>query len=156
MTYRWGLFLSVVGFGTEAVADAVYIPRRRPILLLKPFLPPYSLYQSKCLLSADETYTAMVYKILTACGSAAASASSAKTKIEDNLPDRGIPKREINVQLVRIKELGSQIDNADAAVVMSGNMPNVDSDVPMVKGINLMTGINEDQVYDELAAALEE
>ena len=96
----------------------------------------------------------MSYKILTACGSAAASASSAKTKINDNLPDRGISKKDISVEIVRIAELKSHIDNADAAVVMSGNMPTIDTDVPMIKGVNLMTGLNEDQVYDELAEAL--
>lgn len=93
----------------------------------------------------------MSYKVLTACGSAAASASTAKSKLEENMPEYGIPKEELAVELVRLGELGSHIDGADLAVLMTGSSVNVETDVPMVKGVPLMTGVGEEQVYEEVA-----
>jgi len=97
----------------------------------------------------------MVYKILTACGSASATSSTAKTKLKDNMPDYGFDKRELDIKTARISDLGSQIDSADAVVIMSGDAPDLDSDVPIIKGVNLMTGFGEDEVYEELADALQ-
>lgn len=96
----------------------------------------------------------MAYKILAACGNAAASASTAKSKLEGNLPNHGLSKNEFSVQIVRIPELQSVADGADAVVVMSGNTPDINTETPLIKGINLMTGINEDEVYSSVVNEL--
>lgn len=96
----------------------------------------------------------MTYKVLAACGSASATSSTAKTKILENMSDYGIDEKELDVSTARIGELGSQADNADAVVVMSGDTPNLDTDVPIIEGVNLMTGFGEDEVYEALADAL--
>lgn len=98
----------------------------------------------------------MAYKVLTACGSAAASASTAKTKLEQNLPDYGIPKRELNIEIVRLGELEGHIDSADLAVLMTGSSKDLDTSVPMVKGVPLMTGVGEDEVYQKVADHLQD
>lgn len=97
----------------------------------------------------------MAYKILAACGSASATSSTAKTKLEENMTDYGFDKRELDITTARIGELPSQIDNADAVVIMSGNAPDLDSDVPIIDGVNLMTGFGEEEVYEELASELQ-
>ncbi|WP_135305569.1 PTS sugar transporter subunit IIB [Haloarcula amylovorans] len=96
----------------------------------------------------------MPYKVLAACGSASATSSAAKSKLEENMTDYGFNKNEISISTARIGELPSQIDNADAVVIMSGNAPDLDSDVPIIDGVNLMTGFGEDEVYEELANEL--
>jgi galactitol-specific phosphotransferase system IIB component len=96
----------------------------------------------------------MAHKILAACGNAAASASTAKSKLEGNLPEHGLPKNDFTVQIVRITELESVVDGADAAVVMSGNVPDINTETPLIKGVNLMTGINEEEVYSSIASEL--
>lgn len=97
----------------------------------------------------------MAYKVLTACGSAAASASTAKSKLEQNMPDYGIPKHELNIEIVRLGELESHIESADVAVLMTGSSKDIDTDVPMVKGVPLMTGVGEDEVYEQVAEHLQ-
>lgn len=97
----------------------------------------------------------MPHKILAACGSASATSSTAKTKLEENMPDYGFAKYDLDISTARITELPSQIDNADAVVIMSGNAPDLDSDVPIIDGVNLMTGFGEEEVYEELASELE-
>lgn len=96
----------------------------------------------------------MPYKILAACGSASATSSTAKSKLEENMPDYGFEKKELNISTARIGELASSIDGADAVVIMSGNKPDLDSDVPIIDGMNLMTGFGEEEVYENLADAL--
>lgn len=96
----------------------------------------------------------MAYKVLAACGSAAASASTAKSKLEENLPEHGLSKNNFSVQIVRIAELQSVADDADVVVVMSGNVPDINTDTPIIKGVNLMTGLNEDEVYDSVVNKL--
>jgi len=87
----------------------------------------------------------MSKNILVACGGAIATSTVAANKIKDLMKRENI---DADINQVRISELDSYKDNADLIVTTA--KVKKDYGVPVVHGVNFITGINEEKVEQEV------
>jgi len=88
--------------------------------------------------------------ILVACGGAVATSTVAADKI-NNLMDR--ENIDADVRQMRISELESNKDDADLIVTTA--KVKKDYGVPVIHGVNFITGINQEKAEQEILNELE-
>ncbi|QIK56919.1 PTS galactitol transporter subunit IIB [Erysipelothrix sp. HDW6A] len=90
-------------------------------------------------------------RVLTICGSGVATSVICANKIRNYCEERNI---NVDVQTISFGELDGLKGDVDVIVPVNGSVQNV-GDIPVVPGINLLTGINEthtlEQIYNYLS-----
>lgn len=87
-------------------------------------------------------------KVLIACGSGIATSTVAQEKIKEILKEAGIPAQITKGTIGQIPSLASDVD-----VVMTTTRYPKPLDKPIVQVFGLISGINEDQVAQEVVDA---
>lgn len=89
-------------------------------------------------------------RILVACGNGIATSTVVASKIKDYADEHGYS---IKIDKTKLLEVRSKGDNYDL-VVTTGNFDGV-LNVPIVKGISLLTGIGQEETLVEIFDKLE-
>jgi PTS system galactitol-specific IIB component len=97
----------------------------------------------------------MKHCILSACGSGIATSSHVATSLRDGLKERGL---EVEIRTCAIQELETLIRTLKPSAIFAPSSddaiaPNV-GDIKIFSGIPLLTGINKNALFDEVAAYL--
>lgn len=87
----------------------------------------------------------MKKRIFVACGGAVATSTVVANKVRDFLKEEAI---DAEVEQCRISELGSHEDQADLFITTA--RVTKEYKVPVIHGVNFITGINEDKTKEEI------
>ncbi len=86
------------------------------------------------------------YRIITLCGSGIASSTICAQKIRAGMKARGL---DVEVKPISYREMSGQIGKVDLVVTITPG-GKVTIDAPVVNGVGLLSGINEQAILDEI------
>ena len=85
-------------------------------------------------------------KILIACGNGIATSTVVASKVKSFLADQGI---EVSTTQTKLMEVQSKVEGYDL-LVTTGQFEGKTGDVPVVKGMSILTGIGADKTMEEI------
>lgn len=88
-------------------------------------------------------------KILVVCGTGAATSTVVAGKVKDFCESQGF---KVDITQGKVTEIKSYADSVD--LVVSTARVDDECKVPVIHALNLLTGINEEKVYDAISDAL--
>lgn len=89
--------------------------------------------------------------ILVVCGNGIASSSIMVAAIEDYLKEQGL---EANVEKASLMDCTTERFNSKDLIVSSTAIDNPDVTTKIIIGVGILTGIGEDEVYEQIKAEL--
>lgn len=95
----------------------------------------------------------MKKKIYLVCATGIATSSMLRMKIQEYLEDRGI---EVDLTTYRVAEMFPDRIEADLIVATTSMPPEVEEKVKCISGLPLLTGIGEEQVFEEIYEAIKD
>ncbi|OTN76008.1 hypothetical protein A5886_001084 [Enterococcus sp. 8G7_MSG3316] len=85
-------------------------------------------------------------RILIACGNGIATSTVVASKVKDYLSDHGV---EASTTQTKLMEVPSKVQDYDL-LVTTGQFEGQTGDVPVVKGMPILTGIGAEQTMEEI------
>lgn len=85
-------------------------------------------------------------RILVACGNGIATSTVVATKVRDYLNENGV---EVSTTQTKLMEVPSKVLDYDL-LITTGQFEGQTGDVPVVKGMAILTGIGIDQTMEEI------
>ncbi|WP_318568741.1 PTS sugar transporter subunit IIB [Salinigranum marinum] len=93
--------------------------------------------------------------VLVVCGTSVATSTVVKEALKEQLPERGVDVG--TIAKGKATEAQSKVSSGDFDLIVTTTSLSEDRfDVPIIQTTAFMTGIGEDEVLDEIAAALSE
>lgn len=89
-------------------------------------------------------------KVYTVCGSGVATSVMCATKIRNYFKEKGL---EVRVEPISFGSLSNGDVSADAIVSVNSGLSN-DFGIPVISGVSLLTGIGEEQTFQEVEKIL--
>lgn len=91
--------------------------------------------------------------VLVVCGTSVATSTVVKEALKEQLPERGVDIG--TIAKAKATEAQSKVSSGDFDLIVTTTSLNQERfDVPIIQTTAFMTGIGEDEVLDEIAAAL--
>lgn len=87
------------------------------------------------------------------CATGIATSTMMRVKVEDFLEKKGI---EAEVHQYRVAEMFPDRITADVILATTSMPPEVESQFKVINGLPLLTGVGEEQVFEELEKVLKE
>ncbi|KAF1297362.1 PTS galactitol transporter subunit IIB [Enterococcus sp. JM4C] len=91
-------------------------------------------------------------RILVACGNGIATSTVVATKVREYLASKGI---KADTTQTKLMEVPSKVQDYDL-LITTGQFEGQTGDVPVVKGMPILTGIGVEQTMEEIATKLGE
>ena len=91
--------------------------------------------------------------ILLVCAAGFATTSMMKTRIEDGLSDLKIDSNKVDIQTATISSINNYLEGADL-IVTTLSLDEEDYNIPIINGIQLLTGTMTEGVMEKIIDAL--
>lgn len=89
-------------------------------------------------------------RVLIACGNGIATSTVVASKVKEYLTSQGV---EVTTSQTKLMEVTSKVQDYDL-LVTTGQFEGQTGDVPVVKGMPILTGINSEQTMEEILSYL--
>lgn len=89
-------------------------------------------------------------RVLIACGNGIATSTVVASKVKEYLMSQGV---EVTTNQTKLMEVTSKVQDYDL-LVTTGQFEGQTGDVPVVKGMPILTGINSEQTMEEILSYL--
>lgn len=89
-------------------------------------------------------------RVLIACGNGIATSTVVASKVKEYLTSQGV---EVTTNQTKLMEVTSKVQDYDL-LVTTGQFEGQTGDVPVVKGMPILTGINSEQTMEEILSYL--
>lgn len=89
-------------------------------------------------------------RVLIACGNGIATSTVVASKVKEYLTSKGV---EVTTSQTKLMEVTSKVQDYDL-LVTTGQFEGQTGDVPVVKGMPILTGINSEQTMEEILSYL--
>lgn len=91
-------------------------------------------------------------RILVACGNGIATSTVVASKVKDYLTERGV---QVETTQTKLMEVPGKVQGYDL-LVTTGQFDGQTGNVPVVKGMPILTGIGADKTMEEILAKLQD
>ncbi|GEN88981.1 PTS sugar transporter subunit IIB [Oceanobacillus sp. FSL W8-0428] len=91
-------------------------------------------------------------KIIVACGTGVATSTSVIEQIREYLESNGY---QAEFYQCRTSEIASQIQSVNPDVIVSTAEVNLDTDIPVLRGVPFLTGLGVEEVNEEIKSYLQ-
>ena len=85
--------------------------------------------------------------ILVMCGSSIATSTIAATKIEQEAKKRNI---QVTIKKGKIADVDRLVNSTNADLIVATTVCKEREDVPVLSGVPLITGVGQDDLYDQI------
>lgn len=89
-------------------------------------------------------------RVLIACGNGIATSTVVASKVKEYLTSKGV---EVTTSQTKLMEVTSKVQDYDL-LVTTGQFEGQTGEVPVVKGMPILTGINSEQTMEEILSYL--
>lgn len=90
-------------------------------------------------------------RILVACGNGIATSTVVASKVKSFLAEKGI---QVDTTQTKLMEVPSKVQDYDL-LITTGQFDGQTGDVPVVKGMPILTGIGADQVMEDVLSIIQ-
>lgn len=90
-------------------------------------------------------------RILVACGTGMATSTAAAESLREALEEQGIS---VDINQCKVSEVKSQVDSFEPDVIVTTAKISDDYGIPVFSGQPFLTGIGEEEVVDDIVAAI--
>ena len=91
-------------------------------------------------------------RILVACGNGIATSTVVASKVKDYLTKKGL---QVETTQTKLMEVPGKVEGYDL-LVTTGQFDGQTGDVPVVKGLSILTGIGADKTMEEILVKLQD